>query len=198
MLLRFAVGGELKWMSTSRFAWQFNAVILDVNIQIQVEGARMLSQTVEYALRAAVCLASKKGTPQTNDQIATATKVPSAYLSKVLQSLTRAGLVCAQRGARGGFALVRAPDELTILEVVNAVDPIQRIRSCPLGVKSHGVRLCPLHKRLDDAMAQAERAFSDTTLAEILAEPTKSVPLSEFPISCSSFSQRKTVARSDR
>ena len=81
----------------------------------------MLSQTVEYALRAAVYLAGKTGTPQTNDQIATATKVPAAYLSKVLQSLTRAGLVAAQRGVRGGFTLCRAADELTILEVVNAV-----------------------------------------------------------------------------
>jgi hypothetical protein len=61
------------------------------------------------------------------------------------------------------------------------VDPIQRIRVCPLGLKSHGVRLCPLHKRLDDALAQVEKAFSDTTLAEILAEPSKSVPLCDFP-----------------
>jgi Rrf2 family protein len=136
---------------------------------------------VEYALRAAVYLAGQAGSPQTNEQIARATKVPAAYLSKVLQSLNRAGLVQAQRGVRGGFSLARAPGELTILEVVNAVDPIQRIRTCPLALKSHGVRLCPLHKRLDDALAQVERAFSETTLAEILAEPTMSVPLCEFP-----------------
>ncbi len=90
----------------------------------------MLSQTVEYALRAVVYLAGQGGEPQTNEQISTATKVPSAYLSKVLQSLGRAGVLQAQRGVRGGFSLLRAPAKLTILEVVNAVDPIQRIRTC--------------------------------------------------------------------
>ena len=142
----------------------------------------MISQTVEYALRAMVFLAGQNGKPQTNEQISTATKVPAAYLSKVLQSLGRGGLVHAQRGAHGGFMLARGPEALTILEVVNAVDPVQRIRSCPLGLKSHGVQLCPLHRRLDDALAQVEQAFGATTLAEVLAEPTTSVPLCEFPM----------------
>src|SRR5690242_19101215 len=155
----------------------------------------MLSQTVEYALRAAVYLAGQRGSPQTNEQIAVATKVPAAYLSKVLQSLNRAGLVQAQRGVRGGFLLARATEELTVLEVVNAVDPIQRIKVCPLGLKSHGVRLCPLHKRLDDAMAEVERAFAKSTLVEILAEPTQSVPLCEFPQPPRPSVPRKAVMR---
>jgi len=141
----------------------------------------MLSQTVEYALRAVVFLAGRQDAPQTNEQISAATKVPAAYLSKVLQSLGRAGVVYAQRGVRGGFVLGHAPSKLTILEVVNAVEPIRRIRTCPLGLQSHGLRLCALHKRLDDAYALVERAFADTTLAEILSKPTKSIPLCEVP-----------------
>ncbi len=78
--------------------------------------------------------------------------------------------------------LTKSPDELTILEVVNAVEPIQRIRTCPLGLASHGVRLCPLHKRLDNALAMVEEAFGSSTLAEVLAEPTRSKPLCPFPI----------------
>lgn len=141
----------------------------------------MLSQTVEYALRAMVYLADQAPEPRTTDQIATATRVPTAYLSKVLQSLNRAGLVHSQRGLHGGISLTKKPDELTILEVVNGVDPIQRIHTCPLGLKTHGVRLCPLHRRLDNAMETVEKAFADTTLAEVLAEPTTSVPLCDFP-----------------
>jgi DNA-binding IscR family transcriptional regulator len=76
---------------------------------------------------------------------------------------------------------VKSPAELTILEVVNAVEPIGRIRECPLGLRSHGVRLCPLHKRLDDAVAMVEAAFRDTTLAEVLNEPSPSVPLCDVP-----------------
>lgn len=140
----------------------------------------MFSQTVEYALRAMAYLASRSGKASTTDEIAAATKTPKAYLSKVLQSLQRAGLVTTQRGLGGGIALSRPPEQLTILEVVNAVDPIRRITTCPLELKSHGANLCPLHRRLDQALEMVERAFRTTTLAEILAEPTTSVPLCDF------------------
>ncbi len=142
----------------------------------------MLSQTVEYALRAVVYLAGQAPESRTTDQIATATRVPKAYLSKVLQGLVRAGLVHSQRGLGGGMSLTRDPGELTILQVVEAVEPIGRIKSCPLGLASHGVRLCPLHRRLDEALAQVEQAFGATTLAEVLADPSPSVPLCEFPL----------------
>jgi Rrf2 family protein len=141
----------------------------------------VISQTVEYALRAVVHLASESPVGRTTDQIAQATRVPRAYLSKVLQALVRGGVVQSQRGLGGGMTLVKPPHELTILEVVNAVEPVGRIRKCPLGLAAHGVRLCPLHRRLDNALALVEHAFASTTLAEILAEPTKSVPLCPFP-----------------
>jgi Rrf2 family transcriptional regulator, nitric oxide-sensitive transcriptional repressor len=141
----------------------------------------VFSQTVEYALRAAVHLAQHAPRAQTTPQIAAATRVPPAYLAKVLQGLRRAGIVQSQRGVKGGVSLNKLPEELTILEVVNAVDPIRRIRECPLGLAAHGVRLCPLHKRLDTALATVEDAFRATTLAEILAEPSESVPLCNFP-----------------
>ena len=142
----------------------------------------MLSQTVEYALRAVAFLAQQAPDPATTGEIAAATRVPPAYLSKVIQSLSRAGVVHSQRGIGGGVSLIKRPDDLTILEVVNAVDPIQRIRECPLGLASHGVHLCPLHKRLDNAMAMVENAFKSTTLAEVLAEPSQSIPLCDFPV----------------
>lgn len=142
----------------------------------------MFSQTVEYALRAVAHLAYEAPTPRTTEQLADATRVPPAYLSKVLQALSRGGIVKSQRGVRGGMSLVKRPDELTILEVLNAVEPIRRIQTCPLGLKSHGVRLCPLHRRLDDAMAHVEAAFGRTTLAEVLDEPTKSPPLCEVGV----------------
>jgi len=141
----------------------------------------VFSQTVEYALRAVVHLASQAPAPRTTDQIGEATRVPRAYLSKVLQGLVRGGVVHSHRGLGGGMSLVKSPEDLTILEVVNAVEPIQRIRTCPLGLAAHGVRLCPLHRRIDNALAMVEEAFASSTLAEVLAEPTRSVPLCPFP-----------------
>jgi len=137
----------------------------------------VFSQTVEYALRAAVCLASAPEAPQTTERLAEMTKVPHAYLAKVLQGLVRARLVTSQRGLHGGFTLTRPPGKIRILDVVNAVDPIRRIERCPLELAGHGVNLCPLHRRLDLALAAVEKAFSSTTLADVLAEPSHSVPL---------------------
>jgi len=71
----------------------------------------------------------------------------------------------------------KPPEELTILDVVNAVDPIQRINSCPLDLKTHGGHLCALHRRMDNAIMLMEDAFRSTTLAELLADPNPSVPL---------------------
>lgn len=137
----------------------------------------MFSQTVEYALRAVVFLASNPSQPATTEALAVATKVPKAYLSKVLQGLVRGGILQSQRGVGGGMTLVKSPAELTILEVVRSVEPIGRIRSCPLGLAWHGENLCPLHRRMDDALALVEQALGASTLAEILAEPTSSKPL---------------------
>ena len=141
----------------------------------------MFSQTVEYSLRAVCYLASQAPAARTTEQIAESTRVPRAYLSKVLQSLVRGGVVHSQRGLGGGMTLTKEPKDLTILEVVSAVEPIQRIKSCPLGLTSHGIRLCPLHRRLDNALAMVEKAFAGTTLAEVLSEPTSSKPLCDFP-----------------
>ena len=86
-----------------------------------------------------------------------------------------------QRGVGGGVALAKTPETVTILDVVNAVEPIERIKTCPLGLVSHGIRLCPLHKRMDAALESVEKAFGSTTLAEVLAEPSPSRPLCEGP-----------------
>lgn len=137
----------------------------------------MISQTAEYALRAIVFLAMNSKGAFTTQQISASTKVPPAYLSKVLQALARAGLVQSQRGIGGGFVLSKPADAITIIEVVNSVDPIQRIRTCPLGLDAHGTNLCALHKRLDEATAVIEQAFADTTIGDLLARPTKSLPL---------------------
>lgn len=132
----------------------------------------MISQTAEYALRAIVHLAERAGAPQTTQQIAQVTCVPAGYLAKVMQGLSRMGLVKAQRGLHGGFTLAVPAEELTVLDVVQAVDPVQRIKSCPLGIEGHQT-LCPLHSRLDDAAAMVEKALGASTIAELLLEPKR-------------------------
>jgi len=128
----------------------------------------MLSQTTEYALRAVVWIADHPGEPQTAEVIAAGMQVPRTYLSKVMRQLVRHGVLNAQRGKSGGFGLARPVKEICVLDIVNAVDPVRRIHSCPLHLERHKDKLCPLHRKLDAAMAAMEREFQTTTMVQLL------------------------------
>lgn len=136
-----------------------------------------MSNTVEYALRAVVWLADHQDSSHTSSEIAEATQMPGSYLSKILKSLSRAGIVAGQRGVHGGFTLAKDANTLTMLDVVNAVEPVQRIHDCPLGLKAHGKNLCNLHRTLDDAMIAVEQKFAQCTIGAMLTMPNKSKPL---------------------
>lgn len=143
----------------------------------------MISQTVEYALRAIVTIAQQNGRPCTAKEIAATTQVPAPYLSKLMQGLVKNGVVTSQRGLRGGFLLCKSPDDLTLLEVVDAVEPFQRIRRCPLGIQSHAGTLCPLHEQLDSIMADAEKRLRELTVSRVLRQRDAVTPLCETPAS---------------
>ena len=139
----------------------------------------MFSQTSEYALRVIVCLASATDGPLTIPQLAKITKTPEGYLAKVLRSFAKADLVRSQRGLHGGSVLARPADQITLYDVIQCVDPIRRIVTCPLNIPSHGTNLCPLHRRLDDAIASVEKVFRESTIADLVAQPTTSKPLGD-------------------
>jgi Rrf2 family protein len=138
---------------------------------------RLLSEASEYALRAAVWLAGSPPGFQTTQKIASETQATPGYLAHVLQEMAKAGILRARRGAGGGFELAGDPREITALQVVNSVDPVERITRCPLGLERHKKRLCSLHRRIDDATAQVEAALAETTIASMLTEPGAASPL---------------------
>jgi len=127
----------------------------------------MFSQTTEYALRAITHLAQHHPTPQTRQQIAAATRTPVDYLAKIMRTLGRASIVNSGRGLHGGFTLARSPRLISVLDVVNAVDPLKRIHACPLGLDAHHDNLCSLHKRLDEALSMIEEAFRNSNIADL-------------------------------
>ncbi len=138
----------------------------------------MLSKTAEYALRAVACLGDRAGQPASADYLAEKTKVPRRYLHRVLQDLVAADLVHSRPGPGGGYELNCETDEVAILDIVNAVSPIERIRKCPLGLKSHK-KLCPLHAELDKAYAATEKAFAGVTIRQLLNSTSPIAPLCE-------------------
>lgn len=129
----------------------------------------MVSQTTEYALRAMAHLTGVEGASCTSREIAAATGVPQSYLSKIMRSLVRAGLVRSCRGKHGGFRLARDPLVISVLDIATAIDPLR-----PLGHTR-------FHRCLDDAQRQVEQVLRMTTLAAVaraasdqLGDPRKS------------------------
>jgi Rrf2 family protein len=115
--------------------------------------------------------------PAGHARIAKDAQVPPTYLAKVLQALAKEEIVTSKRGVGGGYALNHEPDKLTVLDVVNAVDPIKRIRGCPLKLATHGRQLCGMHSRLDNAMKLVEEALQQSTIADILGEESRPKPM---------------------
>ncbi len=139
----------------------------------------MISQTAEYALRAAIYLANQNRKLVGRIEIAKATRVPAEYLLKVLNALDARGIVESKRGPNGGYRLTREPGDISVLDVVEVVSAVQRIKHCPLGLADH-IRLCPLHKLLDDAAEKIEHAFRQVTIGE-LAATTRNTKSCSFP-----------------
>ena len=142
----------------------------------------MLPKTAEYALRTVACLAANPEQAMSAEVLAERTKVPRRYLHKVLQDLAKSDLVSSRSGPGGGYTLACSAETITILDVVNAVAPLERIRHCPLGLPSH-TRLCPLHQELDRAYAATEAAFSRVTIGELLRSAGDIVPLCDLTCS---------------
>jgi len=153
---------------------------------------KLLSDASEYGLRAMVWLSQQPTGVYKLQEIAEGTKAPPGYLIKALQALAKAGIVSTHRGSAGGFSLVRRPDDVSVLDVIAAIDPIERIRSCPLGLDAHARFLCPMHQRIDDALAQIERTFGASVIAELVDRSAASDDL------CSGLCGTRAAEESDQ
>jgi Rrf2 family protein len=134
----------------------------------------VLSHTAEYALRAVLYIAQQDSddTLVRNDSIAEALDVPRNYLSKILHTLAREGVLVSSRGPTGGFRLARHPDVVPLRHVVSPFDVVDGPRSCILGrARCSDRNPCPAHGRWKGISEQVGAFFRDTTLGDLLREP---------------------------
>src|SRR2546426_8461877 len=127
-----------------------------------------VSAKADYAVRAAVELAAAESPPVKGEQISQAQEIPLKFLENILTELRHAGLVRSQRGAEGGYWLARAPEEISVADVIRAVEgPIANVR----GVGPHDVEYAGSAERLRDvwiAVRASLRSVLDrVTLAEL-------------------------------
>jgi Rrf2 family protein len=128
----------------------------------------LLSQTAEYAFRAMAALGGlAAGASISAAELAERTGIPPHYVSKVMRRLVLAGLVQAQKGHGGGFALARAPGAIRFQEVLAAVDAEPTPNRCAFGWGTCDQRHpCPLHPAWSRLMEQFRDWARVTTLAD--------------------------------
>ncbi len=134
----------------------------------------MVSKTGEYALRAVVYIVTEgKGASMRANEIAKALGVPANYLSKTLHQLARAGILSSERGPRGGFRLASSPEDLSLADVLEPLDPTWIECGCLLGLRRCSDRnSCPLHERWKKVREPICQFFRETTLADVLKAPS--------------------------
>jgi Rrf2 family protein len=131
-----------------------------------------LSKKVEYGLIAIGHIATKPtGEIVTAKEIADAYKIPYELVAKVLQKLTKSGLIVSHQGVRGGYALTRNPGDIPVSMIINAIEGTQPvIAQCMSdGPESCTVfTVCTIKSPLIKVQANIERAFSTMMLSEIV------------------------------
>ena len=128
-----------------------------------------VSAKADYALRAAAELAAAEGQgPVKGEQLARAQAIPLKFLENILLELRHAGLVQSQRGAEGGYWLARPADEITLAEVIRAVEgPLANVRGTrPESLEYQGTAE-PLRNVWIAVRASLRRVLESVTLADV-------------------------------
>ena len=127
-----------------------------------------ISAKEDYAVRAALELAIAKGRPVTREQIAGAQEIPMAFLQNILMELRHAELVEAQRGREGGFRLARPAAEITIADVIRAVDgPLANVRGMRSEQVSYAGNAAPLRDVWVAVRASLRGVLENVTLQDL-------------------------------
>jgi Rrf2 family protein len=133
-----------------------------------------ITRQADYALRAMIYLAGMDAnTRAATSQIAQEKVIPPSFLAKIISQLSIAGLIHTSRGARGGVTLARPSAEITVLEVIEAIDGPIALNECT--ISKNGCPFdhnCPIHPIWCEAQNELVNKLSSTTFASLVPEKT--------------------------
>lgn len=131
----------------------------------------MYSRSSRYAMQAIAYMAKQPlNRPIDIDVVSESVRLPPAYLAKIFQGLVRAGLVSSRRGREGGFSLARDPKQLTLLDVVNAVEDVKNspLTNCIMGFdRCSDENACPLHDIWTKAAKRIKHRLETYTVKDL-------------------------------
>ncbi len=129
-----------------------------------------ITRQADYALRAMLYLARMEPNKRAStSEIADFQRIPPSFLAKIISQLSIAGLIHTSRGARGGVSLAKAPEDVTILEVVESIDGPIALNECTYdpSVCPFG-KNCPIHDVWCQAQIELVDKLRNTTFRDLL------------------------------
>ncbi|HVK38229.1 MAG TPA: Rrf2 family transcriptional regulator [Candidatus Kapabacteria bacterium] len=142
------------------------------------------SRSCEYALQAALYLGVRHAagvTVVSLQEIAESQEIPPTFLSKILQTLVRQKLLTSQKGSKGGFALARNPDAVTLLDIVSAIDGLDMFDRCGIGLRAcSDENPCPVHHEYKVIKNKVRQVLTHKTLAELSRDVERGTAIIAF------------------
>ena len=135
----------------------------------------IFSRQCEYAIQAVLYLALKPHDGKTSiKELTSQLEIPYHFVAKILQDLGRKGLLVSLKGPSGGFALARQPEEITLFEIVDAIDGTGVLRDCVLGFPECSSKTpCPAHDRWDKVRETISEMLIGQTVAQMAKNTRK-------------------------
>ena len=141
----------------------------------------LYSKPCEYVLRALTYLSSQNQRELFSvHEIAKSEDLPTPYLAKLLQRLAQRGILTSVKGPKGGFGLARRPEDITLMEVVEAVDGTEEFTRCAVGLaECSDTSPCPLHDTWKPLKTSITDYMSEQTLADLASALAQKKKLNE-------------------
>ncbi len=132
----------------------------------------VITRATEYAVRTVIYLAQQpKDEIVLKKDICRTQDVTPAFLTKILQPLIKAGIVSSQRGVGGGFLLARGPEEITMLDVLQAEEGQLKLNHCLLDSESCARDIfCSAHDVWTEAQTEMARVLKRYTVADLVRQ----------------------------
>lgn len=132
-----------------------------------------ITRQADYALRAMLYLSELEPTQRAaTSQIAEDQHIPPSFLAKIISQLSIAGLIHTSRGARGGVSLARPAEEISVLEVVEAIDGPIALNECTTDAAACAFgEDCPLRPLWCDTQSELVKRLRKTSFAEFVVKP---------------------------
>jgi Rrf2 family protein len=128
-----------------------------------------LNITTDYAIRVLLCLATE-GRPMGAAELSSQAKIPKTYVTFIMSKLKKAGFVSARRGQIGGYDLLKDPANITLWDIIEAMELSCQIMCClEEGYRCDyfDVDVCPIRKVFVDTQSDIERIFHRVTLEDL-------------------------------